>query len=342
MRIGIICPSEIALRRFMPALQKCDNLTFAGIGVFTKEESFGSEGIDDATFTNLQNREKQKAQVFIDQYGGKIFEGYATIASSPEIDALYIPLPPALHYRWAKYALEHGKHVFVEKPATMSFVESQALINLAAERKLAFHENYMFVFHSQLNAIDKIIKSGEIGDIRLYRISFGFPRRSAIDFRYNKLLGGGALIDAGGYTIRYATKLLEESTKILSAQSNYINEFNVDIFGSAMLTNDEGITAQVAFGMDNDYKCELEIWGSKGSLTTGRILTAPTGFVPTATIRKENVNKVIELPNDDAFLKSMEHFIKCTQNECVRKQTYATIAKQAELVDYFKKLSNWK
>ena len=42
----------------------------------------------------------------------------------------------------------------------------------------------------------------------------------------------------------------------------------------------------MAFGMDNDYKCELEVWGSKGSLKTGRVLTAPAGFSPSITIKK--------------------------------------------------------
>lgn len=99
MNIGVICPSEIALRRFMPALQKSEDITFAGIGVFTKEERYGSENISDYEFQESLKIEKEKAKVFIDQYDGKIFEGYgAVVTSSPEIDAVYIPLPPALHF----------------------------------------------------------------------------------------------------------------------------------------------------------------------------------------------------------------------------------------------------
>ena len=96
MKIGIICPSEIALRRFMPALQQCNEFEFAGLGVFTKEERFGDKSIDDESFNALHQKEIEKAQVFIDQYGGKIFDGYETIATSSDIDALYVPLPPAL------------------------------------------------------------------------------------------------------------------------------------------------------------------------------------------------------------------------------------------------------
>ena len=121
----------------------------------------------------------------------------------------------------------------------------------------------MFAFHNQLKEIAQIIERGEIGDVRLYRISFGFPQRAVNDFRYNKELGGGALIDAGGYTIKYAAMLLGETAHITAAQMNYTDEFEVDIYGSATLVNQDGATAQIAFGMDNSYKCELEVWGSK-------------------------------------------------------------------------------
>ena len=341
MKIGIICPSEIAIRRFMPALHKCDSFSFVGLGVFTKEERFGNEDVSDDIFQELVRKEKEKAQVFIDQYGGKIYGGYKEIATSPDIDALYIPLPPALHYKWAKIALESGKHVLVEKPTTISANDTKNFVTIASEHNLALHENYMFTFHAQLDAIEEIIRSGEIGDIRLYRISFGFPRRAANDFRYNKELGGGALIDAGGYTIRYATRLLGPSAEIKYAQSNYLDEFDVDMYGSAAFVNADGVTAQVAFGMDNNYKCELEAWGSKGCLTTGRVLTAPAGFVPTATIRKGNEDSIIELPVDDAFLKSIKHFGDCVEDLNIRKERYQIITKQAELVDQFKKMAGW-
>ena len=336
MRIGIICPSEIALRRFMPALKQRSDLDFVGLGVFSKTERFGSEDVCDDRFRVVQKIEIDKAQLFIKEYGGRIFHSYSDVVTSSEIDAVYIPLPPALHYKWAKCALENGKHVLVEKPSTTSVENSNDLVRIADENGLALHENYMFAFHKQLDAIKNIVNSGEIGEVRLYRISFGFPRRENNDFRYNKSLGGGALIDAGGYTLRYASMLLGESAKLKYAQSNYIKEFDVDIYGSAALVNKDGVTAQIAFGMDNNYKCELEVWGSKGCLTTGRVLTAPVGFVPTATIRKGNEDTIIKLPPDDSFLKSIDYFVDCINSDTVRKQSYNSIIKQAQLVDEFK------
>lgn len=332
IKIGIICPSEIAFRRFLPSLQKATVFEYVGVAIANKEEFVGATD-------EVLAKERQKAKRFVDNYGGKIFEGYDELISSKEMDAVYLPLPPALHFQWAKKALENGKHVLVEKPSTTCLKDTQELVDLASEKGLALHENYMFVFHNQITAINEIVRSGEIGDVRLYRICFGFPRRDARDFRYNKALGGGALLDAGGYTMKLATELLGSSVKLTTATANYTSEFEVDLYGSATLENDDKVVAQVAFGMDNDYKCDLEIWGSKGTLTTGRIMTAPNGFNPSCTIKKNQDFFEGKLPADDAFLKSIERFGACVTNDAVRKDNYEKLLKQEQLIEGFKNLS---
>lgn len=325
MKIGVICPSEIAFRRFMPAIQNIDEIEFVGLGVCSVSERFGETLPEQSVVDAVMHSEHDKAELFIKKYGGHIFEGYRTIVESDEIEAIYIPLPPALHYKWAKLALESGKQVLVEKPSTISAKDTSDLVRIAESKGLALHENYMFAFHQQLEDINKIVESGEIGDVRLYRISFGFPKRASNDFRYNKALGGGALIDAGGYTIKYAAMLLGETARLVYAQMNYTDEFKVDVYGSAAMVNDNGVTVQIAFGMDNNYKCELEVWGSKGCLTTGRVLTAPVGFIPTVTIRKGNEDEIRQLSADDAFGKSIRHFLKCVSDDTVRRENYKAL-----------------
>lgn len=337
IKIGIICPSEIALRRFMPALQKAEECEFVGIASCTPEERYGV--CEEYTEQELEiiDADFKKAEVFIEQYGGKLFSSYASICESDEIDAIYIPLPPALHYRWAKYALEQGKHVFVEKPSTLYADDTRDLVELAEKKGLALHENYMFAFHKQLEEVREIIANGDIGNVRLYRVSFGFPRRAAGDFRYNKALGGGALNDCGGYTLKYADMLLEKKGKLLCTTS--CMEGDIDISGAAMMSNDAGVTVQVAFGMENEYKCELEAWGSTGTLRHERILTAPAGFVPTCTIKRGQEMETITLSADDAFYLSLQYFVKCVHDESVRKESAAAIIKQAEFVDEFRRLA---
>lgn len=337
IRIGVLGPSEIAFRRFMPALQKAGkNFQFTAIGIASPQEWFGDiSKVSEEGIKEQQAVEKAKAKKFTDQYGGNVFVGYNALISSPDIDAVYIPLPPALHFKWAKRALEEDKHVFVEKPSTTCLKDTEELIRIASGRGLALNENYMFIYHKQLELLNDVVKSGEIGDIRLYRITFGFPRRSANDFRYNKVLGGGALIDAGGYCMKYANWLLGGDAHVVTAQANYLDEFEVDMYGSATMVNSQGQVAQLAFGMDNDYRCDIEIWGSKGTITSDRILTAPEGFVPSYTIKKNQDNAIREMSADDSFFKSIQRFVNCLGDAEVREAEYELLRKQQELVQEF-------
>lgn len=340
MKLGIICPSEIALRRFMPALQFFSDIEFAGVAICTRDERFDeASNVDEKRQTEIIQLQRKKAQVFIDNYGGTIFEGYNAICTSDRVDMLYVPLPPGLHYKWAKKALAAGKHVMLEKPSTACWKETQKLIQIAQNKGLALHENYMFMYHSQITEIDKIIQSGELGMIRLCRISFGFPMRKVNDFRYIKELGGGALLDAGGYTLKYARHLLGSTARIAYAQLNELAGFEVDMYGSGVLVNTSGMTVQIAFGMDNDYKCELEVWGSKACLKAYRVLTAPSGLKPFIVIKKNSEEEVRTLSADDSFRKSIGHFLRCIENRDVRINNYEAINDQALLVEKFYQMS---
>lgn len=338
-KIGIICPSEIAFRRFLPALQNIEEYEYVGVAVANAKEWAGETEASERTKTALE-KEHEKANQFVEQYGGTIFEGYEAMLTSAQIDAVYLPLPPALHHKWAKIALQNGKHVMIEKPSTCYLSDTAELIELAKEKSLALHENYMFVYHDQLKVLQNMIAQGRIGDVRLYRINFGFPRRAEGDFRYNKALGGGALLDCGGYTLKYASMLLGDSMRVVQANLNSCEGFDVDIYGSAVCVNDAGQTVQIGFGMDNQYQCSLEVWGSKGIMKTGRVLTAPAGFVPQVEIICGNETVVEELPADDTFQKSLGKMLDCIQNDQIREQEYNLIRLQAARVDEFRKLAD--
>ena len=317
IRIAIICPSEIAFRRFLPALVKVKGVAFAGVAIASPQEWFGDlSNVTGEQIDAQLSHEHAKAQVFIDQYGGKLIHGYESLATSDEIDAIYVPLPPALHHRWSRLALQNDKHVFVEKPSTTTLSDTLDLIGIASEKRLVLHENYMFIYHSQLEEIQSIVKRGEIGDVRLYRI-----------------------LDVGGYCLKYANWLLGGDAHVVSAQSSRIDEFEVDMFGSATVENADGQTVQLAFGMDNDYRCEIEIWGSKGTITSGRILTAPDGFAPSYDIKKNQEIETCQLSVDDAFMKSIRRFMDCVENTEIRLEEYELLKKQSELVEEFRALT---
>lgn len=288
MRIGILGTADIAFRRFLPALQECKDFTYAGVATRTPE----------------------KGTPFQEAFGGEIYDGYGTLLEDKSIDAVYVPLPPALHYEWGKKVLEAGKHLLMEKPFTVNEAETEALLALAQEKGLAVHENYMFLYHSQLARVRDLICSGELGEIRLLRIAFGFPKRSDTDFRYNKGLGGGALLDCGGYPVRLALELMGESVRVVQAKLSQPEGYEVDLYGNAVLENDAGLCAQISFGMDNAYQCQLEIWGSKATLLAPRIFTAGAEVAPSLILRTSAGERIEEIKPDNQFLHSIEQFQK--------------------------------
>ncbi len=328
IRIGIICPSNIAFRRFLPALKRCGSFEYIGVAYAAPEEWFGEKPA-----AEVIESERKKAESFSETYGGEVIRGYETLLARPDVDAVYLPLPPALHFRWGKRALESGKHLFMEKPFTVGLAETDELLALAKERNLAVHENYMFIYHRQITEIQRLIGSGELGETRLIRASFGFPFRGSGDFRYDKTLGGGALLDCGGYPIRLARLLLGNSAQLADGHLSNDNRYGVDLYGNATLRNDVGLTAQVAFGMDNAYQCSLEVWGSKALLTADRVFTPPADMSPKLTLRDNDGIRVIEVEPDDQFRNSIGVFERCVSDCKFRQERYADIVRQSKIVD---------
>lgn len=313
IRIGVLGRADIAFNRFLPALMK--------------SPSFECVGVAQRNFLH-----DEKTNRFIETFNLPIFHSYEDLLESPEVDAVYIPLPPALHYLWAKKALLSGKHVMLEKPFTTEYVKTLDLVTLAKERDLAIHENYMFLYHAQLKEIKRLIQSGSIGDVRLFKASFGFPMRASNDFRYNKQLGGGALLDAGGYVLSLARELLL-NPEILYSELRGLPNFEVDMFGSVALRDSStNYVFQGSWGMDNYYQCCLEVWTSLGKLTTNRIFTAPAGYTPSYIWEEQGKVVERELPEDDHFLNSIEYFGKLIECPEIREESCKKILSQSSLL----------
>lgn len=306
MKIGILGTADIAFRRFLPALKKCSGMEYAGVA----------------------SRTSEKTKPFVEAFGGQGYSSYEELLADESIEAVYVPLPPALHYEWGKKVLLAGKHLFMEKPFTTSLTETEELLCLAEEKGLAVHENYMFLYHSQLAKVKELIANGTLGEIRLYRMAFGFPKRAEGDFRYDKSLGGGALLDCGGYPVRLALELLGESAKVAQARLVQPEGYEVDLYGSAVLENDAGECAQISFGMDNAYQCQLEVWGSKATLIAPRIFTAGADFSPLLILRDSSGEETLSAERDDQFLGSIRKMEELagkredreTQRDLIRRQ----------------------
>jgi dTDP-3,4-didehydro-2,6-dideoxy-alpha-D-glucose 3-reductase len=81
----------------------------------------------------------------------------------------------------------------------------------------------------------------------------------------------------------------------------YDDETGVDLYGESMLRNDRGQVAQVAYGFDYHYQCCLELLGTKGKFTTGRLFTAPPGLATTMTVESADGARDVVLEPDNAY-----------------------------------------
>ncbi len=263
----------------------------------------------------VASRSEQKAAEFAKIFNCESIVGYEKLVDRKDIEAVYIPLPSGMHFEWITKALKLGKHVLSEKSLACDISETSSIISLAKEKKLCVFENFMFVFHSQFDFIKQHIKDNTIGDIRLLRTSFGFPPFNIeTNIRYKKELGGGALLDAGAYTIMAAHFILGPNQKVLGSSLEKGN-WNVDYQGSAILKNTDGIVSQLAFGFDNFYQNNIELWGSIGKMTIERAFTASPGFNPKVIIETENKKTEYILPADNHFQKILIKFAECISTD---------------------------
>jgi NDP-hexose-3-ketoreductase len=313
LKIGILGFANIAKKSIIPAIKLLPDL-FELVGVGSLKMNHSSEI--------------------------KFFEGYDKLLNKELIDVVYIPLPNSLHFKWAKIALERGINVLVEKSICTNYFEVEELCRIASENNCVLMENFQFRFHSQLEWIKKIINNNELGNIRSINSNFGFPPFNDVDnIRYNKELGGGALMDAGAYPIKLAQELLGNELEVVHATLNYENK-EVDIWGDGKLRQKSGSGfMNFSFGFDNYYQCNLEIWGSLGKLSTNRIFTAPSDYTVKLLIEKNNETEIIEIVPENHFVKSLIHFSNCISDYMLRVDEYKANLNQALLLDNFKKLS---
>lgn len=319
IKVGVLGCANIAIRSLIPE--------------FFRHEDFELYAI--------ASRDIEKAREIAKQYNVR-FCNYESLVEDSQIDLIYIPLPTGLHNQWVVKSLKSNKHVLCEKSLGTSLNEVEQMINIARGREKALVENFQFQYHSQQTYIKEIIASGEIGEIRCFKSSFGFPPfPDKNNIRYNKSLGGGALLDAGAYTIKATQFFLGDHFKVSAASLVQSENYEVDIYGAGFLKNNKGMTSEIAFGFDNYYQCNIEIWGSKGRLITNRTFTAQPDFIPEVLIETNKGTEKRKMPADNHFKKMLDHVSQAilTRNF---EEDYIMNYNQADLMQQFTDINNGK
>ena len=310
-RIGVMGCANIAIRSVIPAIKELNNYF---------------------QLCAIASRSKEKANKYCEIYNCEPVVGYEKLLARNDIDAIYIPLPTGLHYEWIMKSLISGKHVYAEKSFAMNFLEAKEIVTLARKMNLALMEGYMFQYHSQHRKVLSILKRGEIGKIRNFSSSFGFPPLEKNNFRYDNKLGGGSLMDAAGYPLRATYFILGDDIYVTGANLYFDSRLKTNIYGSAFLKCANGIGAHISFGFDNFYQCKYEIWGSKGLLTVNKAFTPRPNCATEIIIETSNNRKIVNCDPDNHFIKAfIEFYMIITKNQ--KETHYNNILLQSNSLD---------
>ena len=307
LRIGVLGCSEFAARAMIPAMKD----------------------IPETELVAIASRTASKAKEFAERFGCDAVEGYQQMLDRPDIEAVYIPLPPGLHEKWIDSSLEAGKHVLVEKPFVPDEAAANRLIQKARSRRLLIVENILFPHHSLFTWVREKIRLGVLGEVRLFRCSFTIPELKPVNFRYDAMLGGGALLDMGPYLVRFSTAFLGEPLTLHGVVSRH-DSGKVDIFSAAMFADERGQFAQVACGFDMHYQCVWEFLGTQAKLTVERAFTPPPGFAPVVRIERQNHREEIPLPADNHYMSMCRYFARAIQEGGSFEVQWNALATQAK------------
>ena len=219
---GILGTATIARKCVIPALQLSDRTTVQVLG----------------------SRDPDAAQDLVREHKiPALTQGYDAVVNSPEVEAIYVPLPNHLHREWVLKALAAGKHVLCEKPIACNAGEARemALAAQAAGRHLM--EGFMYRFHPRSLRLKQLVADGHIGSLKIVRAAFCYhmadrEMSAGANFRLRPESGGGALMDVGCYGVSTARWFFDQEPIAVQAQADYhANGVDVHFVGTLKFNN---------------------------------------------------------------------------------------------------------
>jgi predicted dehydrogenase len=175
----------------------------------------------------------EKLRTVAAQYGIKAancysYERFDEIADNPEIKAVYIVLPNAMHREFAERAAKAGKHVLTEKPMTVTSKDGQAMVDACARAGVHLMVAYRVQYEPYNRRAMEMVRDGRYG--RLVGFNAINTQTVAADgaqqWRHKKAMaGGGSLFDIGLYCLNTARFLTgEEPIEIFATKYSPPND----------------------------------------------------------------------------------------------------------------------
>jgi len=256
LRWGVLGTAGIARSQVVPAIQSSSNGRVVAVA----------------------GRDPSRTADFAAAFGVKTtFPGYAELIASPEVDAVYVPLPNSLHAEWSLSAADAGKPVLCEKPLARNAAEAQRVVDRFAAKGIPLMEGFMYRFHPQNLHVLDLIADGAIGVVREMRAHLSVDIMQAAasgNVRFDKALGGGSLLDMGCYAVNVVRRVFGEKPAAVMASLDIDGKTGVDLSAAALLQFSDGRTASVSSSFKAGGQGTYQIIGTKGTIEV------PRAFIP--------------------------------------------------------------
>ena len=245
---GVIGPGKIA-HQFAKALLSNGNSNLYGVA----------------------SRNNERANEFAANYDiPTTYYSYEALCDDEHIDIIYVATPHAFHFQLVKMCLEAGKHVLVEKPATINAKQWGVLSEIARRTQCTLIEAVWSRFMPCFKQVRDWIDDGKIGDVTYVRsdIGFSFLDNRGLDYShrlFDVALGGGALLDLGIYSIALSQLAIDSEPASVQAMAD-IGESGVDQTTLANIAYQNGMRNQFTCSAVSEPGNDMTINGTKGHI----------------------------------------------------------------------------
>jgi xylose dehydrogenase (NAD/NADP) len=214
----------------------------------------------------VASRDLERAKDYADSNDiPRVFGSYGDLLADPEIDAVYISLPNHLHCEWSVEAAANGKHVLCEKPLVLSVEEMDRIEGAAKANQVTIFEAFMYLHHPQTLGLQKMVKSGELGQLQSIRSHFSFhlPNSGADNIRLQPEMGGGSLWDVGVYPVSFSVVMADAGppVEVSAVRRNGKSGVDTAFDGQMHFAND--VVAQISCGFARPLEWGATLAGSQ-------------------------------------------------------------------------------
>lgn len=235
---------------------------YGGMGSYHHMKIAKPENLSFTAACDISEARREKAAA----NGLRVFGDVERFLREADVEAVLIATPNHLHFPLAMAALEAGKHVICEKPATLTAAEFRALMEKAKEKGLLLtcHQNRRQ--DKDYRIIRKILDSGELGEVFRVESRVEGSRGIADTWRRKKEFGGGMLYDWGAHLIDQMLQLTPGTVTSVFMRQQHLIPSDADDNFRLELEFDTGLSALVEIGTCNFIMHPLwYVLGRKGS-----------------------------------------------------------------------------